>query len=352
MRVLFDGFWWRDGPPSGRNVLTSIVSEWRSRFPDDELALAVPRSVAESAAVDIPNGVLPLVSALPQHAVSTTLELSRHRGFDVVFSQNFTPLFSGALRATFVHDVIFQAHPEWFTRAERLYLSAVPRLAWRADLVFTSSSSEAARIGRLNPALRDRTTAVGLGLAHSFSTAVPSRPDLPVAPGEFLLAVGRINERKNLERLVIALLERGSIGAAFPLVVVGAGDGFSGAMPALVAARDSGTVLQPGYLSNEHLRWLYANCASFAFPSLDEGFGLPVLEAAASGAPMALSSIPAFEEFGAVGSFFDPLDLGSIADGVAASMAAGPMAAAALLGEQYSWAATVSRIRHTIEERL
>lgn len=348
MRILFDGFWWRDGPPSGRNVVTSIVREWTSVFPEDDLALSIPVSTT----ADFPDGIALVDARLPQHGLSTVLEMGRHRPFDVVFSHNFTPLFTRSFRATFVHDVMFQEHPEWFTRSERLYLAAVPLLARRADLVFTSSRSEADRIGRLNPILRNRTHDVGLGLARAFSDAVPIQPGFSLDPKSFILAVGRVNIRKNLERLVAALVGSDLISPGFPLVVVGAEDGFIDVMPNFAAAGRSGSVLRTGYILDSELRWLYSNCATFVFPSLDEGFGLPVLEAADSNAPMALSRIPAFEEFGDVGSFFDPADTESIVGAVIESIARGPAPEAAALVSKFSWGATVARIRASLLERV
>ena len=138
----------------------------------------------------------------------------------------------------------------------------------------------------------------------------------------------------------------------FPLVVVGAKDGLTVAMPSLASASRTGTVLQTGYISDGELRWFYANCATFVFPSLDEGFGLPVLEAADNRAPMALSRIPAFQEFGDVGSFFDPTDAKSIADAVTESILNGPSAGAGGLTMRFSWAATVARIRESLLERV
>lgn len=352
LRILFDGFWWRDGPPSGRNVLTSIVREWQSVFSEDEIALAVPAAVAGPAAAEFPDRVEVLASHLPQHGLSTVCELGRYRPFDVVFSHNFTPLFTRALRATFVHDVMFQDRPEWFTRSELLYLAAVPVLARKADLIFTSSRAEAQRIGQLNPGLRARTRDVGLGLSHTFSNAELRRPQLSVQPKRFILAVGRVNIRKNLNKLVDSLVGARLIGPEFPLVVVGAKDGLTVAMPSLASASRTGTVLQTGYISDGELRWLYANCATFVFPSLDEGFGLPVLEAADNRAPIALSRIPAFQEFGDVGSFFDPTDAKSIADAVTESILNGPSAGAGGLTMRFSWAATVARIRESLLERV
>ena len=148
-----------------------------------------------------------------------------------------------------------------------------------------------------------------------------------------MLAVGRLNVRKNLERLIVALAGTGLIHPGFPLVIVGQENGFTTGMPSLESA--SGSVIRTGFVSDAHLRWLYAHCATFAFPSLDEGFGLPILEAAYSAAPMATSAIPAFEEFGAIGSFFDPLDTDAIAVAVRESMAHGVRAGADKLASRF-----------------
>lgn len=350
MRILFDAYWWVDGPPSGRNVLTSIVREWSNAFPLDELTLALPAKTIGEA--HVPAAVTVIGTRVPQHGLSTAFELGLTGRYDVVFSQNFTPMSSHGLRVTFVHDVMFQEHPEWFTRSERLYLAAVPVLAARADLVITSSQAEAHRIVRLNPRLRRRTDPVGLALAHSFSTATAAKPSLALGPGRYILAVGRLNIRKNLERLIEGLLSRDIINPGFPLVVVGKEDGFTATMPQLTASSLSGSVIRTGFVSDAELRWLYSHCATFAFPSLDEGFGLPILEAAHCGAPMAISAIPAFEEFGAIGSFFDPHDADSIAAAVDESMSRGVLIGAEALAARYSWRATVGRIRDLILERV
>jgi glycosyltransferase involved in cell wall biosynthesis len=352
MRILFDGYWWSGGPPSGRNVLTSIVRGWSAAFPDDTVTLALPGQRTGVRPIEVPPTVSLVRSHIPQQGLSAAFELGMKRRFDVVLTQNFTPLMSSALRVTFVHDVMFQEHPEWFTALERRYFAAIPVLASRADLVITSSEAEGSRIARLNPRLRTRTRAVGLALAQAFSTASPEPPALRLKPRGYLLAVGRLNVRKNLERLVEALVSREVIRPEFPLVVVGTEDGFTGAMPHLAQSSRSGAVVRTGFASDGELRWLYANCAAFAFPSLDEGFGLPVLEAAHSGAPMALSAIPAFQEFGAVGSFFDPYDPESIAAAVTESMSRGATADADGLAARYSWSATVQRIREGILEKV
>ncbi|WP_348788996.1 glycosyltransferase family 1 protein [Leifsonia sp. NPDC080035] len=346
LRVLIDGYWWTGGPPSGRNVLISLVHAWAAAFPEDRIVLARPDPGEASAdRLAPPAAVTEVRLRTPQHAAAVMLELdARGRGADLVLSQNFTPLLSRALRAVYVHDVMFQEHPEWFSARERAYLSLIPRGAARADVIATSSQTERRRIEARNPRLAGRTIATGLAVSEGFRSARSSPPALPGLSGGFLLAVGRINVRKNLERLVRALGDAGVITARFPLVVVGVPDGLAGASAVFDDAVAAGSVIRAGFLPDSELKWLYENCAAFVFPSLDEGFGLPVLEAASSGARIALSAIPAFEEFGPVGDFFDPQDDASMVRAVRAAMARatpvdGRWAAA------YRWDRAVAAIR-------
>ena len=111
-----------------------------------------------------------------------------------------------------------------------------------------------------------------------------------------------------------------------------------------------GRVRFVGGIDDSALTWLYENCRLFVFPSLDEGFGLPVVEAALSGAPMVLSDIPAFRELAPGAAFFDPLDPASIAAVVAAELAGPPSASPQVLVP--TWTDVVGRIRAVVAEEL
>ena len=355
LRILFDAYWWQSGPPSGRNVLTSLVDAWVQEFPGDEVTVALPPGLDRGSTVPlVPDSVAVRNFHVPLQALAASVELAAARGYDVVLAQNFTPVRSDALRATFVHDAMFQEHPEWFTRTERQYLAAIPALARGADLVFTSSESEKERIVRFNAGLAGATKAVGLGLATGFAAAQATPPSDAPEPGRFLLAVGRLNVRKNLEFLVDALDRAGVISPELPLLVVGVADGAAGQSVAFDRAVRAGSVVVCGYLPDGELKWLYANCAAFVFPSLDEGFGLPLIEAASVGAPIALSSIPSFKEFGLIGNFFDPRDGQSVVEAVTRALEEGRAGAAASAGlvERYTWKATVRAMRDAIVEEI
>ena len=156
-----------------------------------------------------------------------------------------------------------------------------------------------------------------LGVARSLGIA-PQEVEhaelaLLPAPG-FVLAVGTLEPRKNLPRLVEAYRRLPQeLQAQHPLVVVGALGWETGeTRRALDSLGDR--ALQLGYVSDEALAELYRRCALFCYPSLGEGFGLPVLEAMAAGAAVVTSGISSLPEVGGdAAEYVDPRDALDIA---------------------------------------
>jgi glycosyltransferase involved in cell wall biosynthesis len=343
VRVLFDAYWWVEGQVSGRRVVDSFLRTWLADWPQDQLTAAVPARHLEQArelAGDAPLTLRPV--RLSPHGVSVMTELGSAAEADVVLAQNYTPLRSRAVRATFIHDLMFDEHPEFFTRAERLYFAGMPWSARFADLVLTSTAAEAARIARVRPRLAGRVRPVGLSVPESFRAQPAADPGVGLQPGRFLLCVGRLNVRKNVDRLIDALLARDLVTPDLPLVVVGEPNG----MAMRGASADDGRVRFLGRVDDAGLAWLYEQCRLFVFPSLDEGFGLPVAEAALSGSPMVLSDIPAFRELAPEASFFDPADERAIADAVARELAGPPSPSPQVVVP--SWTEVVGRIRELL----
>ncbi|MCX6469613.1 MAG: glycosyltransferase [Corynebacteriales bacterium] len=236
---------------------------------------------------------------------------------DATIGQNFTPL-TRTQRAAFIQDVLFVSNPEWFTRAERAYFSLILRSARRADKVLTSSRTEAARMAAAGVGSSNTPFAVGLGLSPALLEAVPVRPPF-VNPqlGEFLLTVGRLNVRKNLGNVIEGV--RPAISPERPLIVVGARDGAEGERSqAIDHLIDERSVIFSGTVSDPELSWLYRNCRLFLCLSLDEGYGLPPVEARTLGSRVLVSERPVFREtLGAAATYVDPLDVPAIRDTVA-----------------------------------
>ncbi|MGY2897559.1 glycosyltransferase involved in cell wall biosynthesis [Curtobacterium sp. PvP017] len=323
MRVLLDGYWWMSGPPSGRMVLREIVGAWRRSFPADELHLVVPAADVSHARAESPDLVFTGTS-LRVHPLMNSLALRRAERrfgpFDATLAQNFA---AGTRNSgVFVHDVLFQSNPEWFTRAERIYLSLIPRFARRADIVFTSSRSEAERIRAWNPQLH-RVEATGLGVPTAIAREHASTDaDPELHPGRFLLTVGRLNVRKNVGTVIEAVVQSGRVSSDLPLVVVGSPDGRAEGLPAAArTAVEDGSVRFTGAVDDARLAWLYCECRLMLFMSLDEGYGLPPIEALASGAPVIASDLPVFHEvLGDAVTYVDPRNTVGVADAVAAEI--------------------------------
>ncbi len=206
--------------------------------------------------------------------------------------------------AVTVHDVQHHDLPELFTRAERAYRAlAYDRAARQADVVITISEFCKRRLIdrlRLDP---ERVRVAHLGVdADTFSPYDgPRRP--------FVLYPARAWPHKNHARLVraVEMLRRDHPGLR--LVLTGGGRERLGPLPSWVDHR--------GLVPTSELRDLYRGASCLAFPSLYEGFGLPPLEAMASGCPVAAAdtgSVP--EVCGDAAALFDPHDVGAIAAGL------------------------------------
>ncbi|MBC2642686.1 glycosyltransferase family 4 protein [Rhodococcus wratislaviensis] len=358
VRILVDAYWWVDGPYSNRLVLREIVGRWRSAFPDDELVLAIPSKWSDSEA-ELPVGVERIPTRMRRHPTINALELplylKRGRDFDAIFLQNFGAPTSNA--AVLVHDVLFQSNPEWFTPIERLYLSAIPFLAKRTGRVLTTTRHEADRVSTYNT-ISAEVAVTGLGLSTTLLEARSRQPGHPLKTRGFLLTVGRLNIRKNLENTIAAAIESGAISEDFPLVVVGQRSGrlpeTSESVRSGVAA---GAIVFIEFVPDEELRWLYENCALFCFLSLGEGYGLPPVEAAYFGARVLVSDIPVLREnLGACAQYVDPHDVPAISGAITALLATEAReqddAARSNPGSPITgdWDVTVETIRTTVAE--
>jgi glycosyltransferase involved in cell wall biosynthesis len=230
---------------------------------------------------------------------------------DVTHAVGFVPPPTKAPLVVTFHDLAFIREPAHFGRWGRMVLGrslAVTRR--RASLVLCSSSATvedcaAQGIGR------DRLRLVPLGvrpIAVDAAAIVDVRHRYGL-PEEYLLFVGTLEPRKNLHRLIEAVRR---VPDAPPLVVVGPA-GWGDAVPSL----DGVDVRLLGRVPGADRDALYAGSAVTCYPSIWEGFGLPVLEAMAAGAPVVTSrGISTEEVAGGAAVLVDPLDIDDIARGI------------------------------------
>lgn len=349
MRILFDAFWWVNGPGANRTVMREMILGWHREFPEDELILAL-RSGDLDQADDLPDGVATVTTRLWPQMVANGVELprlARRVKADVVVAHNYAPMTGPSV--VFVHDLLFLEHWDWFTTAERAYFTPMSWTQRRATVIATSSKTEADRMERLVPALKP-VHPVGLAVATELANSASTRPtDTPDGP--FSLIVGRLNVRKNLEKAITAAGQAKQVSPDQPLLIVGdsAHSGRSLGLPdSIKPLVDEGSVRFLGRISDGELRWLYEHCALTMYLSLDEGFGLPPVEAASFGSPLLVSDIPLFHEtVGGVARFADPNNVAEIASAIDDTF--DPLRSTAVRAREavaaYTWEHTVHELR-------
>lgn len=238
---------------------------------------------------------------------------ARRAGVDLIHAPAYTAPFLAASPVVLtIHDVSYALHPEWYPYRR----DALRRLFYRwsahaASRIVTVSEFSAGEIAAAYGIERRRIDVIPLGVDARFgpradhnSASASGRP--------YLLHVGDVHERRNLGVIVEALarLARRSGAPELSLVVAGQDRGaLEGLRSRAAAAGSADTIVHVGVVSDDRLRTLYQEATALVYPSRYEGFGLPVLEAMASGTPVIGSraaSIP--EVLGDAGMLLDPDD--------------------------------------------
>ena len=226
------------------------------------------------------------------------LQLSTLRGVDVLHCPTYyAPLRPRVPTVVTVHDLAVLRRPEWFPRWTRTYAPrVVPHMIRAASRVIAVSEFTAHELETLLRLPRDRIRVVPNGVDPVF------RPDGPRAEGDYVLAVGTLEPRKNLRRTIEAARRAG-------VELRIAGDrGWGEVRPGL------GWL---GRVGDEELARLYRGARCLVYPSLYEGFGIPVAEALACGTPVVTSRESATAEVAQGRAVLvDPTDVASIASGI------------------------------------
>jgi len=232
-------------------------------------------------------------------------------GFDVVHAVSLATLEPGrAALVVTVHDLLWRRVPTAYpTRGRVWHEAALRRALARAQAFIVPADVVADDLCRAG-ARRDAVTVIPMGSDHlpppdrAAAGALLARLGID---GPFLLSVGTLEPRKNLERLVEAYGRiRASLPEPWPLVLVGPSGWGEQIRP------QPGVVLA-GLVTAPELSALYAMARLLAYVPLVEGFGLPPVEAMASGTPVVASPLPSTA---GAALEIDPLDAGSIAEGL------------------------------------
>jgi glycosyltransferase involved in cell wall biosynthesis len=276
---------------------------------------------------------------------------------DIVHSNNFfCPITLRRARLVYtLHDLAFIEHPEWTTAANwHTCFTGVFQASLYADHVLAVSKYTRSQFLSTFPYFpADRITVVAEASRFLGPTGAPPPPALQhLAPGAFWLSVGTTEPRKNQLRLIEAYARLRARGeTTYPLVLAGGRGWLMDDLDARLAALDvHHAVVRLGYVDDAALQWLYENCTAFCYPSLLEGFGLPVVEAMSLGAAVLTSTSSALPEVvGDAGILVDPLSVDAIYAGLRTLAASAEtrrtlQARARTHAAQFSWRTTARQV--------
>lgn len=232
------------------------------------------------------------------------LQLRRQRASLVHGLVNVLPLAASCPGVVTVHDLAFVRTPATMRPLKRIYLTALCRASVRrAAHVIAVSHQTATDLQHFWGTPPERITVVHHGVAARFTprcaeeqAAFRQRRGLPA---RYLLYLGTLEPRKNLEQLVRAFAQWRVATAAHDvrLVLAGARGWYYAEIFRTVEALGlTEQVIFPGFIPSDELPDWYAAATAFVYPSLFEGFGLPVLEAMACGTPVVCSHAPGVSE--------------------------------------------------------
>lgn len=243
---------------------------------------------------------------------------------DVFHGTNFVlPPTGRSAGVVTIHDLAYLRLPETVSEATRRYVDLVPRSLARARAVCVPSQVVAAQLAETYPQAADRIVVTPLGVDTAWSLARPASHESLAARGldrEYLLFVGTLEPRKDLDTVVRAyrlLAERGR--QDLPLLALAGPAGWGEDLD--LSGVPDGLVVRLGRVGDSDLRALVAAASALLYPSLYEGFGLPLLEAFASGTRVLASAIPTtlevLEGAESLAGLFPPGDAEALAELIA-----------------------------------
>jgi glycosyltransferase involved in cell wall biosynthesis len=307
MRIAFDGTTLRPGRTGVGYYTEHLLHHLMQQGPDDELVIISNRPIDTTRPLPPRVGTTVSAGRLPRMAwmQCQAPRLLKQLDADVVhFTNGMIPLTSSVPTVVTIHDMSLTMFPK-FHPLRRVILNRplVDLAARRADAIITVSESAKRDIVRLYRIDPQRVHIVHEAAAPSFKPIrdlselqrVRQRYDLP---DRFILYVGTIEPRKNLPKLIEGFARRRRQGDLCHQLVCAGPYGWlsSDIEKQIERLQIADAVRFTGYLPFEDLPALYNLAEMFVFPSIYEGFGLPVVEAMACGTPVITGNVPALAE--------------------------------------------------------
>lgn len=280
-------------------LLPRLVLAARSRLPAARIGVSTWTWRGGTLA-DLPAGTRQVGRRAPARLLQTVWSWLDHPvvedlvgDIDIFHGTNFvSPPTRRAREVVTVHDLTYIDLTETVSSASLAYQRLVPRALERGAhvLVPTEVVRDAVMETYGLPASRVTTTPLGVDRAWFSKQAPPREHGLTDLPSRYIVFVGSLDPRKNLPRLIEAHQQAQAVDASVPDLVL------AGPAGRETSLQGSPGVHLTGWLSDAALRSVVAGSQGLALPSLDEGFGLPVVETLACGLPVLTSDLPVFSE--------------------------------------------------------
>lgn len=310
-RALIDELAARSSEGSGDRFTAFVNRESRGLLDD---VAGLDTVVCEVEAVSRPRRYLFEQTRLPG--------LLRSHGVDVVHSLGYVgPWYPKVPHVVTIHDLIHVGFADHMPTSRRLTLQvAVRGVAKRADRIITVSESSRRQIVADMPAVASKVVVVheaarpGLRPAADAAEVAADRAVLGSygVADRYVVAFSSKSPSKNVPALVEAMATLADL--PWQLVLVGHVPDSGEVAAAIARSGVADRIVTTGYVPDDHVAPLLRNAAVFAFPSLYEGFGLPILDAQAVGVPVACSDVASLPEVAGDGAaLFDPTDPASMA---------------------------------------
>ena len=319
MHIAFNGWFWDQPHVGSGQYLRRLLHNLRRVSPDLKLTLILPPHN------DSPDDLPPDVNIITTSGMKGKLgkiwfeqrtfpRMVKQCGADIAHVPYWAPpLSSPAKLVTSVLDVIPLAMPEYSTGfANRLYTSLVSAgTGGSAQIITISDTAKADIVSYLNIP-PEKITTTHLGVDEAFHPRIGAEKDAAVKekynlPDRFVLYLGGFDTRKQVNQLLYAYTYVAQ-AENIPLVLVGKqpawGKGVFPDLPAYIEKLDIGEIVQwAGYVDEADKPSLYRLADVFVYPSVYEGFGLPPLEAMASGTPVVANSVDIMKEIVGDGAY-------------------------------------------------
>jgi len=318
IRIGIDAKWYISGNPSGKVVVKNIIDQIICLESKNEYVLFI-QNKDKKLTQDLELKIKKKINVKIVYCFTSINFLSnifiipfyakRHK-VDICLYQNFTPfLFSKSIKnVVYIHDFLFFDYPQYYSLIERTIFKYMKTTARFAKSIITISQSEQHRIMKYTGFPIEKVHFVYHGVSNDFMCK--SETDEVInekynLPKKYILFLGRINVRKNIELLLEVMPE---IDANIHLLIIGGKDHKSFDIDSLITnLKIRNRVLLLGHIDFNSLTKILSQAYLFVFPSFAEGFGLPPLEAMKSGIPVIVSESTCLPEIcGEAALYFNP----------------------------------------------